>query len=70
MSTVAEIEAAIEKLPRDEFFSLRKWLQNKFDDEWDRQIEEDVDAGRLNQLAEEALTEYREGHTTPFPANE
>jgi hypothetical protein len=28
---------------------------------WDRQIEADAEAGKFDQLAEEALREYREG---------
>ena len=70
MSTVKEIEAAIEDLPRDEFFELLEWVKVRFEDAWDRQIEEDVKAGRLNRLADEALEEYRAGRTKPFPPDE
>ena len=70
MSTVKEIESAIEDLPRDQFFQLIDWVRNRFDNEWDRQIEDDVRAGRLDHVAEEALTEYRAGRTTPFPPDE
>ena len=57
MSTVKEIEAAIGGLPRDEFFELIAWIKGQFEDEWDRQIEDDVNCGRLNHLAREALAE-------------
>jgi len=67
MSTVEEIEAAIERLPRDDFFELSEWVMSRFEDEWDRQIAEDVKTGRLDHLAQEALAEYRAGRTTPFP---
>ena len=67
MSTVEEIEAAIEGLPRDEFFRLVDWLRDRFEDEWDRQIEEDAKAGRLDAFASEALAEYRAGSTKAFP---
>lgn len=70
MSTVKEIEAAIEELPRDEFFDLIAWIKRQFEDEWDRQIEDDVKAGRLNHLAREALDEYHSGHTSTFPPDE
>ena len=33
MSTVEEIEAAIERLPRDQFFRLLTWLRSRFEDE-------------------------------------
>ena len=40
MSTVEEIEAAIERLPRDQFFRLVTWLQDRFEDKWDREVED------------------------------
>ena len=70
MSTVEEIEAAIERLSRDEFFRLLTWIRGRYEDEWDRQIEEDVKTGRLDMLVREAVKEYRAGQTTPFPPHE
>jgi hypothetical protein len=70
MSRVKEIEAAIGELPRDEFFELIAWIKDQFEDEWDLQIEDDVKAGRLEHLAQEALAEYHAGHTRPFPPDE
>jgi hypothetical protein len=67
MSTVEQIEAAIQKLPREDFFRLHGWIRDRFDDEWDKQVEEDASAGRLDHLAQEALAEYRAGRSTPFP---
>jgi len=70
MSTVQEIEAAIERLPREELFQITDWISSKFGDAWDRQIEEDIKAGRLDDLAQQALAEFRAGKTTPFPSDE
>ena len=70
MSTVEEIESAIERLPRDQFFRLLAWIRGRYEDEWDRQIAEDVKAGKLDLLAREAVAEYRAGQTTPFPPDE
>jgi hypothetical protein len=70
MCTVDDIEAAIERLPRDQFFQLLAWLRGRFEDEWDRQIEDDLKAGRLDEFAREALAEYRAGQTSPFPPDE
>ena len=67
MSTIEEIEAAISKLPRDQFFSLHERLKTRFEEEWDWQIEKDLETGRLDHLAEEAVEEYRAGRTTPYP---
>ena len=61
MGTIHEIEAAITKLSRQDLVALRDWF-SKFDSAaWDRQFEEDVETGRLDGLADEALTDLREG---------
>jgi hypothetical protein len=68
MSTVSEIIEAVKKLPeRDKSEFLQRLAEVDFDDAWDRQIEEDVKAGKLDRLAEEALEEFRAGKTRPFP---
>jgi len=64
MSTAREIEAAIRQLPADELAELRAWFVEFDAAEWDRQFEEDVAAGRLDALADEALRDFREGRTT------
>lgn len=66
MSTVKEIETAIEKLPTKEKWDLHKWLAEQMSEEWDRQIEADVASGKLDALAEEARREIREGKTMPL----
>ena len=59
--TVKEIEKAIEKLSQDDLSDLREWFY-KFDNEvWDKQFESDVKAGKLDRLAEKAISEYRAG---------
>ncbi len=64
MSTVLEIESAISKLSREELSALRVWFADFDAEAWDRQFEEDVKAGRLDALAEEALRDLREGRCT------
>ena len=67
MSTVAEIIDAVKKLndeAKGEF--LEKLADVDFDDEWDRQIEADAKAGRLDFLWEEARKEIAEGRTRPL----
>ena len=70
MSTLEQIEAAIEKLPREDFFRLHEWIRDRFDDAWDKQIEEDARSGRLDSITREALAEYRSGQSRPFPPDE
>ena len=64
MSTIQEIEQAIRTLSPQELAALREWFA-AFDAElWDRQLEQDVAAGRLDRLAEEALRDFSEGRCT------
>ena len=67
MGNLTEIEAAIERLPREGAFTLGEWLRQRLDDEWDREFEEDVMAGRLDSLAQRAVDEHRAGKSIPFP---
>lgn len=55
MTSVAEIQQAILNLTAAEYAELMEWLDELEEDPWDRQIEEDVKAGRLDALAAEAL---------------
>jgi hypothetical protein len=61
MSTVTEIERALRQLPPEELAKFREWFAEFDADQWDRQIERDAAAGRLDALAEEALADLREG---------
>ena len=69
MTTLKEIETAIERLPRDEFLELTDWVRARSGDDWDRQIEEDAKAGRLNHFALAAREEFLAGATSEFPGN-
>jgi hypothetical protein len=64
MSTVQEIEDAICKLPPEDLAVFRAWFAEFDAAAWDRQFEQDVAAGRLDDLAEEALRDLREGRCT------
>jgi hypothetical protein len=70
MSTLQEIEQAIDKLPRGEAFQLGAWLERRLNDEWDDQIENDVASGRLDKIAQQAILEHRAGNSQSFPVNE
>jgi hypothetical protein len=64
MSTIQEIEQAIRNLAPQDLAALRHWFA-AFDAEiWDHQMEQDVEAGRLDWLAKEALRALSEGRCT------
>src|SRR4029453_2804776 len=54
MSTVQEIEDAVRQLTADERAAFRAWFAEFDAQEWDRQMESDVAAGKLDRLIEEA----------------
>jgi hypothetical protein len=64
MTVISEIETAIAKLSREELSVFRDWFQEFDADAWDKQFEDDVAAGRLDALAEEALSDLRKGRCT------
>lgn len=61
MTTVKEIEQAVARLSERELAIFREWFE-EFDAQlWDEQFEEDVEAGRLDYLAERAIRDYQAG---------
>jgi hypothetical protein len=64
MSDVQQIEDAIRKLSSEERASFRAWYVDFDAEDWDRQFEADVEAGRLDWLVNEARDDGREGRYT------
>lgn len=62
MSTVKRIEAEILKLSAKELTQLTDWVLALDEQAWDEQIEQDVAAGKLDFLAQEALAELEAGN--------
>ena len=54
MSKVEQLKSEIEALPKQEFAELVQWLSEKDWQSWDREIEADSDAGKLDFLVREA----------------
>ena len=67
MSTVAEIESAIEKLDTKEIRRVGDWLDELRERLFDERIEADAKAGKLDKLMEEAKQDYLAGRCKPFP---
>jgi hypothetical protein len=59
MSRIDEIERAVRELSAQDLREFRRWFQEFEAAQWDRQLEEDVAAGRLDALADEALADLR-----------
>ena len=55
MTTADEIKQAVLSLPEAEYTKVMDWLHELAEEAWDREIEADAKAGRLDALAAEAL---------------
>jgi hypothetical protein len=64
VSTIKEIETAVSKLSTDELATFRGWFAEFDAEAWDKQFEQDVKAGRLDTLADEAVNDLRNGRCT------
>ena len=64
MTTVQEIEKAVVNLPRPDLEKFREWFDKFNAETWDRQLESDILAGKLNKLADQALKDQKEGRCT------
>lgn len=64
MNTIREIEKAVEGLSPEELAAFRAWFAAFDSDAWDQEIEDDAAAGRLDDLADEALADLRAGRCT------
>jgi hypothetical protein len=62
MTTVEDIEKAVEKLPPELLARFRTWFEEFEATRFDRKIDQHAQSGRLDRLADEALREFRDGH--------
>ncbi len=59
--SVKEIESAITQLSAKDLAELMTWLENHYAQMWDKQIEDDLEAGRLDALLAEVDNEHAAG---------
>jgi hypothetical protein len=64
MTAVQAIEAAVEQLAPEQLAEFRAWFEAFDANEWDLQMEQDLQSGRLDWLAEEALGDLAAGRCT------
>jgi hypothetical protein len=53
---VEQLQTEIEALPESDFARLRQWFIDRDWERWDRQLESDVAAGKLDFLLDEAAS--------------
>ena len=61
MTKLEELEMAVASLTEQEYCEFRRWFLERDWEQWDRQIEEDSRAGKLDFLVREALEAKEQG---------
>jgi hypothetical protein len=61
MNKVRDIQSAIKNLSKEDKVALREWFERLDAEEWDKQFEEDAKSGRLDNLGNQAIAEFRSG---------
>jgi len=61
MSSLMTIEEEIKNLPEHDFIVLREWFQDLDSKKWDNQIKSDASNGKLDDLANAALNDFKNG---------
>jgi hypothetical protein len=63
MTKLEKLQDEVKELSPDERTAFFKWFEEFDDAEWDRQIEADVQAGKLDALVERALRDHAAGRS-------
>ena len=64
--SVEELQAAVAQLPAKELDRFSQWFEEFLADQWDRRIEADVLAGRLDAAGRRADEDFQAGRCTPL----
>ena len=64
--SLQELEAAVSQLPADQLSAFARWFEEYLADAWDRRIEADIEAGRLEEAGRRADTDFEAGRCTPL----
>jgi hypothetical protein len=66
MGKLEQLEQQIQSLSKEELAQFRAWFLEFDWENWDRQLERDVAAGKLDALGEKALRDHASGKSTPL----
>lgn len=66
MSDIGKLEDQVKKLSPKELAEFRAWFAEFDAQVWDRQIEADSAAGKLDHLIQEAVADYKAGKSRPL----
>ena len=63
MTKIEDIENAVSALAPEDLARFRAWFEAFDAEKFDRRVERDAHAGKLDRLAEEALADLKAGRT-------
>ena len=66
MGKLEQLEQQIQILSKEELAQFRAWFFEFDWENWDRQLERDVAAGKLDAIGEKALRDHASGKSTPL----
>jgi hypothetical protein len=64
--SLQELETAVTRLPSEDLTAFARWFEEFLADAWDRRIEADIQAGRLDEAGRRADAEFEAGRCKPL----
>jgi hypothetical protein len=64
MMTIDKLERAVSELPPEDLAKFTTWFEEFIACQWDRQIQADAAAGKLDRLVREADEDFEAGRCT------
>ena len=64
--SVEELESVVSGLSSEELARFSRWFEEFLADQWDRQIESDIQAGRLDKAGKRADDDFEADRCTPI----
>jgi hypothetical protein len=65
--SIEEPQSAVAQLPAEELGPFSRWFAEFLAEQWDRRIEADILAGRMDAAGQRADEEFEAGRSTPLP---
>lgn len=66
MNEIEQLERQVEQLSAEDLAAFRAWFAEFDANRWDRQVEADLETGKLDGLIAEARAEFRAGQSSEF----
>ena len=64
--SLQDLESVVAQLPETELNAFARWFEEYMADAWDRRIEADIKAGRLDAAGQQADDDFDAGRCTPL----